>query len=1287
MNKIINLKNINKTLAIAMVLIIMLCNVKSVFAISGSGSGNWTGGQYDSYFKTTESIAYNRGILIRKLTNVDTGEKITVFCAEHTEDFVVGTVNNGNYYIPQDENIKRACKVAYFGWYSKYNDLVMDISIEQDQYYNIRKDYAFTQQMVWEALGQSNASFIDESIQNQYNSFKNDINNKIANIYKRPSFDFTTVELDAGTSKTLTDTNNIFKDYATVDATYNGIRFRHNKGENTLTIDVPSNCTTENMNISDATFMNLGLVKEESKNNDTSIYFEFKQGVQNQLYSMHFNDPVTMALKLKINLLGNLELSKLNSNGDLIDGSIFNVSGTGYNGDVEVKNGKITLEKIKKGTYTIKEKTAPTGYLLNTQTYTVQVNSNETAKQAIINNEPTGEITINKEDSELKNSKRIDATIHHGDVNIAGAEYTLYADEDIYNKSKTVKYFSKDEPIANFTFNEDGKARIKIISKNASLKVNGSTLTGLALGNYYSKETKVPTGYIEDTEKHTYSLNYKDSNTKVISVNATVKNTVQKAKFKIIKISGKDNDTAKVVKDAEFTAILTKYVDYYGSFDEALKHLDKFAKDEYSIFKTDENGYGVSNLLAYGEYTVNETVTPSPELNTVEEFYVTIDRNSDGVIKELVENDTPFESYLKIIKIDENTGKKITFSNATFSLYKLNKENNEWEQVSCKVGNEYRTTWSTNNNAVACTENKLTGGIYKIEEIQVPDGFVELKEDCIFEINNRNNTLEYDEDFDAYITVTVKNKQAVANVNIIKTIDIMKDADLSIVDTSDLSGIKFKLTAKENILDMSDGSIIYEKGKEIDTYNLGKDGRLTIKNLPLGIYEIQEIETLKGLILDETKYEIALEQEDNKTELIENSLNIVNTTSKFEFSKTDITGDKELESAVLQVVDEENNIIDEWVSGKDSHKIEGLEIGKTYKLIETIAPNGYVKSTEIEFKVKNTKEIQKVTMIDKIVEMSKQDIGGNEIEGAEIKVYDENGKIIDEWTSIKESHIINGLEENKTYTLHEEVAPEGFVKATDIKFTVTTDKETQKVVLIDKVVYITKTDITTNKELEGAKLEVTDEDGNIVDKWTSTNEPHHVKGLEENRKYTLTEITAPYGYEIAESIDFIVSTDKETQKIEMKDMPILKNIRVIKIDSKTKETIKNNFMFGIYENPECTKLINEVKSNNDEGTVLFENLRFGTYYIKELQAPKDYELSNKVVKLEINDKGIFVDDIQKEEKDNTIEFAFENKKIEAIKTPKTGDERNLFVWLALLGVSVVSLIAIGVYKIINNKEK
>ena len=107
---------------------------------------------------------------------------------------------------------------------------------------------------------------------------------------------------------------------------------------------------------------------------------------------------------------------------------------------------------------------------------------------------------------------------------------------------------------------------------------------------------------------------------------------------------------------------------FYGSFDEALKHLDEFAEDEYSVFKTDANGHGVSGLLAYGNYTVNETYCPSDKINPVQEFYVNIDKNSDGVIKELVENDTPFQSYIKLVKTDKNTGKTVTFSNTTFFI-------------------------------------------------------------------------------------------------------------------------------------------------------------------------------------------------------------------------------------------------------------------------------------------------------------------------------------------------------------------------------------------------------------------------------------------------------------------------------------------------------------------------------------------------------------------------------------------------------------------------------------------
>lgn len=441
----------------------------------------------------------------------------------------------------------------------------------------------------------------------------------------------------------------------------------------------------------------------------------------------------------------------------------------------------------------------------------------------------------------------------------------------------------------------------------------------------------------------------------------------------------------------------------------------------------------------------------------------------------------------------------------------------------------------------------------------------------------------------------------------------------------------------------------------------------------MGTYEIVETKTLDGLVLNTTKYEVKFEQKDLTTKIYETKLDISNETTLVEFSKTDITGDKELIGAKLTVLDNKNNIIDTWTSTEKTHKIEGLTIGKEYTLKEEIAPEGYVVATSIKFTIKDTNEIQKVNMIDKIVEMSKVDIAGDEIEGATIQVLDKDNKVVDEWVSGKEPHKIKNLVEGETYTLHEEIVADSYVKATDVVFIVTPDKETQKVVMIDKLVEITKTDITNGNELEGAELEVTDEDGNAIDKWTSTKGPHKVKGLEEGKTYILKETTAPYGYEITEEIKFTVTTDKETQKIEMKDMPILKNVKVIKIDTETKEVIKDKFIFAIYEDPECTKLIKEVKSNLEDGTALFEELRYGTYYIKEIKAPKDYELSNKVVKVEINDKGIFVDDTQVEENENTIEFTFENKKIEV---PKTGVESKLKLFasaiiLSLLGIAYV----------------
>ena len=634
---------------------------------------------------------------------------------------------------------------------------------------------------------------------------------------------------------------------------------------------------------------------------------------------------------------------------------------------------------------------------------------------------------------------------------------------------------------------------------------------------------------------------------------------------------------------------------------------------------------------------------------------------------------------MKLVKVDKNTGKKVTLNNATFKLERLNEETGEWEKVSCKLGKETFETWTTDENGVAYTETKVKAGKYRASEFSIPKGFLQLDEDVIFEVNKSNKTLEFDKDYDAYITVTIANEQPTGTLIIDKSVAVREDVDTSFVDISDLSGIKFKLTAKEDILDMADGSKIYEKGQEIGTYNLDKEGNLKIEKLPMGKYELEEIETLPGLVLDTTKHEIEFKQEDTTTKVYTQTKEIKNDTTVVEFSKTDITGQEELVGAELTVLDENGEIIDSWTSTEKTHKIEGLLVGKKYILREQYAPDSFVQASDVEFTVENTNEIQKVTMIDKVVEISKVDIAGEELEGATLVVTNKRTKnIVDKWTSGKEPHKVSGLIEGENYVLHEEISIDGYVKASDIEFTVSYDKETQKVEMIDKIVSVKKTDFVTGDEIEGAELVVTDKDGNVVDEWTSGKEEHYVTGLVEGETYTLTEKTCPYGYEVAESIEFTVTEDKETQLIEMKDMPILTDVRLVKVDSATKEVIKDNFKFGIYEDPECTKLIKEVESDKENGTVTFDDLRYGIFYAKELKSPNGYVLSDETIKIEINDKGVFVNDNKIESsEDGVYSFEFENVKIE---TPKTGNNSNMPLWIALLTMSAISVAGIGVHE-------
>ena len=267
-------------------------------------------------------------------------------------------------------------------------------------------------------------------------------------------------------------------------------------------------------------------------------------------------------------------------------------------------------------------------------------------------------------------------------------------------------------------------------------------------------------------------------------------------------------------------------------------------------------------------------------------------------------------------------------------------------------------------------------------------------------------------------------------------------------------------------------------------------------------------------------------------------------------SKTDIASGEELEGATIQIIDSKGKVVEEWVSTKEVHEVKGLKTGEEYTLHETVAPDGYTVASDTKFTIDETGKVTSTGTITEggvmlvedamtEIKVSKTDIAsGEELEGATIQIIDKDGKVVEEWVSTKEAHVVKGLKTGEEYTLHETVAPNGYSIAADTKFvlnedgTINAGKTTATVkdgVLLVEDSYngtkILKVD-EDGKPLGGAKLQIEDGKGYVIAKWTSySTGPVQITDLRPNVHYFLVETKAPSGYKKASTIEFYVKTD------------------------------------------------------------------------------------------------------------------------------------------------------------------